>query len=181
MAIIAENVNVALHGQVGHNWIYWVVKGEQFKRPYKIPYDPKTFSQKTQRNKFYMVSQMWGELTPEEKAEWKEKVQKSQEVMTAYNYFMREKIKEIEPMIKRIIRKTELLSDGLNVLTITEIDPDKSVLFFNCFLAGNGLDPAKQYGIYRAVINSPTELRVHARDPGAIGDLRIHYQIVEYV
>ncbi len=182
MAVTAEIVNIATHGQIGKEWIYFVRAGVQYKRPYVIPFDPKTFDQRTQRNKFYIASQMWKELTTEEKEEWKIKVEKTQYVMTAYNYFMSKTIKEIKSMIKQIIRKTELLVDGLNVLTLSSaVDVDKSVLFFNCFLAGNALDPLKQYGIYRATINSPTELRVHVRDPGALGDVRIHYQVVEYV
>ena len=181
MPLLSENVNIATHGQVGKKYIYWVVAGEQFRRPYKIPADPKTFAQRTQRNKFIVASQMWVKLTAEEKQEWEEKVLRTQYTMTAYNFYIRKKIKEIKQMVKRIIRKTELLSDGVNVLTIPEIDVEKSALHYNCFLTGDFNDITKQYGIIRATIHSPTELRVHARDPNGIGDVRIRYQIIEYV
>jgi len=181
MPLTAENTNFAVHGQIGKKYIYWTIAGYQFKRPYKIPFDPKTFDQRTQRNKFYVASQMWNKLTPEGKKEWDIKVKKTQYAMTGYNFFIRKKIKEIKQMVKKIISKTELLSDGVNVLTIPEIDTEKSVLHYNCFLCGDYNDSTKQYGIYRAVISGPTELKIHVRDPNGLGDIRIRYQIVEYV
>ena len=182
MAVTAEIVNIATHGQIGKKWIYFVREGVQYKRPYVIPLDPKTSAQRTKLNKFYMASRMWNKLTTGEKEEWKIKVEKSQYVMTAYNYFIRHKIKEIKSMIKQIISKTELLSDGLNVLVVAGVvDVDKSILLYNCFLCGVSSDPAKQYGIYRAVLSGPSEIKVHVRDPDALGDIRIRYQIIEYV
>lgn len=92
--ITPENINLALHGQIGKIYIYWTVHGTQFKRPYKIPYDPKTESQITQREKFSAAAQTWNELTEEQKQEWEEKVKKRQVVMTAYNYYIQKKMLE---------------------------------------------------------------------------------------
>lgn len=181
MAIDIMTSALSINGQIGKKYIYWRSKGEQYQRPYVIPFDPKTFAQRTQRNKFYVASQSWHKLTPEEKAAWQDKVNRSKYVMTAYNYFMRKKIKEIKQMVKQIIRKTVLLVDGVNVLTIPKIDVEKSVIHYNCFLCGYYNDATKQYGIIRATINSPTELKIHVRDPNGLGDIRIRYQIIEYV
>lgn len=179
--ITAERVNFATHGQIGKENIFWVVAGRQFKRPYKIPYDPKTFKQRTQRNKFYVASQMWGKLTTEQKEEWEQKVLKTKYVMTAYNFFIRKKMKEIKQMVKRIIRGVVLLSDGLNVISIPEIDLEKSVLLYNSFLTGGTDSTTPQYGIPFATIYNSTTIRVMCKDPTPNNDIRVFYQVIEYV
>ena len=181
MAIIAENINLGLHGQVGKKTIYWVTKGVQFKRPYIVPFDPKTFAQRTQRNKFYIASQMWNALTPIEKEEWEEKVKKTQYIMTAYNLFIRTKIKEMKEMIKRIIKGSAAVTDGANVVVIPEIDLDKSVLHCNFFLTGDYNNNSNQYGIYRARFGSSTQIVINARDGAALGNLRADWTVIEYV
>lgn len=181
MPVLSENVNIATHGQVGKRYIYWVVAGEQFKRPYKIPADPKTFDQRTQRNKFIVAAQIWGNLTAEEKEEWKEKVLKTQYTMTAYNFFIKKKLKEIKKMVKKITHGIELLSNGWNVITIDEIQLDKTTLQYNCFMFGQA-DPAlKIYGIRAAYFSDSTHISVYCMDTRAIGDIKLYYSITEYV
>lgn len=181
MSIIAEVVNVAIHGQIGKQFIYWVVAGQQYKRPYKIPYDPKTFDQRTQRNKFYIASQMWNELTTEEKKEWKEKVKKTQYVMTGYNYFIREKIKEMKPMIKKITHGSATLSDGLNVIPIATIDLEKTVLHYNCYLGAIDSPVTIMRGITAAYFQDANNIYAQCADLPASGTVKIFYTIIEFI
>jgi hypothetical protein len=179
--ITAETVNIATHGQIGKKDIFWVVAGHQFKRPYKIPHDPKTFKQRTQRNKFYVVSQMWGQLTPQQKEEWEEKVLKTQYTMTAYNLFMRVKMKESFPMIKTIQKGSEPVTEGANVVVINAVDVSKSTVTCNFFLTGDYNNNANQYGIYRVRFGSSTQIIINARDGATLGNLRADWTVIEYV
>lgn len=181
MPVIAENVNLQLHGQIGKQWIYWMSNNTQYKRIYKIPLDPKTFAQRTQRNKFFVASKMWLELTTEQKNTWEEKVKKRQVVMSGYNYYMQKKIKEIKQMIKKITHGNILISDGVNVITILEIDLDKTALNYNCFLAGDYQAPQNRFGIIRAFLDTPTTIKAIGVDPTPLGGLWFTYQIIEYV
>lgn len=179
--MLAENVNLTLHGQIGKAWIYWYASGHQFKRPYKIPDDPKTFTQRTQRNKFYVVTQMWNELTTEEQTEWKNKVLKTQYTMTGYNYYIREKIKEITQMVKKITHGTQVLTDGLNVIVIDEIQLDKTSLNYNCYAVGVAGTNPRQEAIKSAWFYDSTHLHVDCMDSAGIGTVTIKYIIIEYV
>lgn len=179
--ITAENINLATHGQIGKKDIFWVVAGQQFKRPYKIPFDPKTFKQRTQRNKFYVASQMWGKLTTEEKKEWEKKVLKTQYTMTAYNFYVRKKMKEIKQMVKKVTHGIEVLSDGANVITINEIQLDKTVLLYNCFVFGQATPTVEYYGIRNAYFSDSTHITVSCMDSQHVGDIRFNYSIIEYV
>jgi len=179
--IIPETSNLALAGQIGKKFIYWNIRGEQFKRIYKIPFDPKTFEQRTHRNKFYVVSQMWGALTTEEKNEWKEKVKKTQYTMTAYNYFIREKIKEIKQMVKKITHGSATLADGLNVIPISPIELDKSVLHYNCYSAAIDEPTTIMRGITGAFFYDTTNIHAYCADVPPSGTIKIFYTIIEYV
>lgn len=181
MTISAENVNLATRGQIGKNTIYWYSKGIQYSRPYVIPFDPKSFNQRTQRNKFYVVSQKWGLLTTEEKQEWEEKVLRTKYKMTAYNYFVRENIKEISQMIKKITHGVETLSAGANVILIEEIQLDKTVLEYNCYAFAYDKEGAEQIGITDAYFSDSTHIIAHCLDTQVLGIVNLHYTIVEYV
>lgn len=181
MAIQAENVNLATRGQIGKKTIYWFSKGIQFSRPYVIPFDPESFNQRTQRNKFYVASQIWNKLTTEKKLEWEIKVQKSKYKMSAYNYFMRKKIKEIEKMIKKITHGSQTLSDGVNVILIDEIQLDKTALMFNCYTLATGKEGVDQRGIPDAYFSDSTHITAHCVDPTGLGTVKIYYSIIEYV
>lgn len=177
----AENANIAIHGQIGKEIIYWVSKGIQYKRIYKIPDDPKTFDQRTQRNKFYLATQTWNELTTEQKKDWDNKVKKTQYVMTGYNFFIQKKIKEITQMIKKVTHGSQLVSNGSNVITINEIQLDKTVLLYNCFVFGEATPTPKYYGIRSAYFSDSTHITVSVMDSENIGDITIFYTIIEYV
>ena len=181
MPILAENVNLATRGQIGKKFIYWNIRGEQFRRPYVIPADPKTFNQRTQRNKFYVASQQWNKLTTEKKKEWEERVQRSKYKMSAYNYFMRKKIKEILKMIKKITHGSETLSDGANVILISEIQLDKTVLHYNCYAQATGKEGEEQSGIPDAYFSDSTHITAHCIDPTILGTVKLYYTIIEYV
>ena len=181
MPILAENINLATRGQIGKKFIYWNIKGTQFKRIYKIPFDPLTFNQRTQRNKFYVTSQQWNKLTTEKKEEWEKKVQRSKYKMSAYNYFMRKKIKEILKMIKKITHGSETLSGGANVILISEIQLDKTTLNYNCYGFSYDKEGAEQIGITDAYFSDSTHITAHCLDTKLIGTVKIYYTIIEYV
>lgn len=181
MPIQAENVNLATKGQIGKKYIYWNIRGEQFKRAYKIPDDPKTFDQRTQRNKFYAASQMWRKLTAEQKKEWEKKVLKSQYVMTAYNFFIRKKIKEIKKMVKKVTHGSAVLSDGANVINIAEIQLDKTILIYNSFCFGSVGPPGRLEGILDAYFSDATHITAHCENEFSVGTITLHYSIVEFV
>jgi len=181
MSSLPENVNIATHGQIGKKFIYWVASGEQFKRPYKIPYDPKTFDQRTQRNKFIVAVQEWNKLTPEEKEEWKKKVLKTQYIMTGYNFFIRKKIKEITQMVKKITNGKVTLADGVNVIPISEVDLEKTTLIYPTYAVGTAGVAPRQEGIKCAYFSDSTHITAEAYDSSGTANIQFCYQLVEYV
>lgn len=179
--ILAENINIATHGQIGKNYIYWVSEGRQFKRVYKIPADPKTFKQRTQRNKFIVATQMWNALTTEQQKEWDEKVKKTQYIMTGYNYFIREKIKEITQMVKKITRDQVTVVDGINVIAIPEIDLEKTVLIYSAYGYAVPGVPVAREAIRCAFFSDSTHITISVSDTIPAVTVKFCYQIIEYV
>ena len=124
---------------------------------------------------------MWNALTPTEKKEWENKVLRTQYVMTAYNLFMRIKMKESFPMIKTIQKGSAVIADGANVVVITAVDVSKSTVTCNFFLTGDYNNNANQYGIYRIRFGSSTQIIINARDGATLGNLRADWTVIEYV
>ena len=181
MTILAENINLATRGQIGKQFIYWNIAGEQFKRPYVIPFDPKTFDQRTQRNKFIVAVQRWNALTTEQKKEWEEKVKRTQYVMTGFNFFIKKNIKEITQMVKKVTNGKVTLVAGINVILISEIDLEKTTLIYPTYAVGTAGVSPRQEGIKCAYFSDSTHITAEAYDSAGTANIQFCYQIVEYV
>ena len=89
-----RNISVSPRGQINKEWIYWHFQRVRYRRPYVIPFDPKTIAQIEVRNKMRTIASWWNALTEEQKEEYKTSNKKTGRNQTAYNYFFKLKFKE---------------------------------------------------------------------------------------
>ena len=183
MAMVTDlrNISMLPRGQINKEWIYWQAHGERYRRPYVIPYDPKTLKQIEVRNKMRIIASWWNALTEGEKAGYVVLNKKTGISQTAYNYFFKLKFREVKIMVKQVLRGQIELNAGENVITIPEITLQKTLLIFNCFATGNfGVDD-KQKGIIHCYISSATTLTAQAQLVIATSKPLLCWQLVEYV
>lgn len=176
-----RKIVIVPRGQSKHEWIYWKAYGKRMRRPYVIPYDPKTIDQIEVRNKMWILGEWWKELNEEEKKFYNNEVKRKRLSITGYNYFFKLKFQEVTVMVKQVTRDRVEMVDGVNYITIPEIILQKTFMFYNSGIAGvAGVNP-RQEGIKDAWISSPTEITVNAQDSSGSGNVFFAYQLIEYV
>jgi len=168
-------------GQCNHDWIYWKAYGKRMRRPYVIPFDPKTLKQIEVRNKMYIIGKWYKALTAEQKQFYDDEAKRKRLVMTGYNYFFKLKFKEVTVMVKQVIHGSAPVVNGLNTITIPEIIIAKTLLFYGTYGVGATASIKGFTGILNAVFLSSTQIQVEAVDEKASGAVVFCYQLVEYV
>ena len=84
--------SIQAHGQIQKLFIYYVVHGEQRRRAYVIPTDPKTANQKQIRGEFEEHANEWSGYEPAEKEYYNSLAKKWSLKMTGYNLYMKWKL-----------------------------------------------------------------------------------------
>jgi len=80
-------VSIKLSGQIGHSYVYYLIKNVQYRRKYFIPPDPKTDAQLRIRDLMRKSVQKWHSLTPQEQT-LHNVVPHYDPTMSGYNFFI---------------------------------------------------------------------------------------------
>lgn len=80
-------IGIQIRGTIGKTFVYQVIHGEQFKRRYVIPYDPKTPAQQRLRDLFKKAIQSWKKFSDQEKSDL-EKLKPAYLIMSGFNYYI---------------------------------------------------------------------------------------------
>lgn len=191
MSILPEKTNLKLSGQIAKQWIYWDSNKKLFgvytptlpniyKRPYKIPYDPKTINQRKRRATFYYWSQKWHELTEEQQEEYNQEAKNKRLKMTGYNYYMSLKLKEVPIMVKTIQNGTATLDEGIHEIEISEIDADRSIILVNSYGADFGLLGGNERYVVGGRIKDSTHIEIETTVGFGEDDVKVYWQVVEF-
>lgn len=85
---LLRKTNLAVHGQVGHSLIGYVVHGQQRFRAYAVPIDPKTPPQLARRRIFRDGLNAWAALTPLQRASWQRRATGIKTGWMGVSYFL---------------------------------------------------------------------------------------------
>ena len=84
-----QKSGLQLRGQIGKQWIGYVVHGEQRYRSYVVPTDPQTAPQLARRSVFASGVAAWHSLSSAEKLLYIRRASKISPSMTGFNLFLR--------------------------------------------------------------------------------------------
>ena len=152
------------HGQVGKKWIYWHSHGFAHRRPYKIPFNPKSPRQQCWRATCRQGTKFWNNLTHEEKNIYSNRAKNYSPYVTGFYYFMHLWFKGeiVNISVKSIQRGNATLSNGSNNITISEVNIEKSIVICPSFFLVHPSGLTYSKGIEGYNLTSSTNLRIDA-------------------
>lgn len=174
--------SIIARGQVGHQYIYYWVKGEQRRRAYVIPTDPLTPRQRSKRAFFRMGMKYWNALSDEEKYFYEIKAKKSGKPLISYNYFLslwlRGKI--VQEAVKSVQRGSTTCVAGFNDVEITEVEADKTLIVCPAWGLAAGPNGDVISGIIGATLLDSTHLRIAALKSGGAASPVAVWEVIEF-
>lgn len=87
-----QYIGVKVHGQIGKEYIYYVVHGRQLKRRYNVQQNLTHPNQIRVHENFKKANLAWNALAEDQKTEWKKRDQYNP-TMSGYNYFISQYLK----------------------------------------------------------------------------------------
>lgn len=173
---------ITARGQVGKQYIFYVVNGYQRKRAYAIPDNPRTARQKSNRSFFKNGVKWWQSATEVFREGYFTRVQEYNLKTTPFAEFIKDWYEEKYVMncIKSIQRGNTLLVNGNNDITIEEVDLEKSVLICNSYGVGHPSGPSDSFGVQAFNLLNSTTIRITAFKGGSAPDFYGSWQVVEF-
>ena len=178
-----EDLNsIQARGQVAKTFIYFVIKGVQYKRPYVIPINTYTPRRRTIKNYFWQGSQAWNDLSVVEKCEWVVKATERSYKGTGYDLFMSKwlgGVIQVE-IVRSVQNGRQLCNDGDNDITITAVAEGKSLVLVGSYSFGSAEGLAKSNAIKGALLTSATNLRIVAIKGVQAPQPEVMWQVIEF-
>jgi len=175
--------NILVYGAIAKTLIYQRLHNKVYTRSYFIPTNKKTPSQQQRRSLFHVGVRIWQSMSEEEKAEWRNVFIHGIHYIRSFNAFMSVWMKEgVEMAVKQVISGYEELAEGVHLITIPEVDPSRSVVIYNCALAGSLAGRNIVFwGIVYARIVSSTEIEVKVLQSAVDELVPFAYSVIEFI
>jgi len=169
-------------GQIGKASVYYVRKGIQCKRSYVVPIQPDTQDQIDVRNNFKNGMLFWKVQEQSFRNEYNEKVKNPFLKMWGVNLFMSKWLRGLIKMvtIKSIQRGNTVCVGGINDITITAVDVDKSIITVSGYTFDEQSDGLHKLGIVGGILVNSTTLRIFAIKDALASSPRALWQVIEY-
>ncbi len=179
---IADLQSVSASGQIGKTSVYYVRNGEQCKRAYVVPVQPRTPRQLSSWGFFSHGMTYWKDQDQAFRDSYNQGVKDPYMNMWGVNLFLREWMKGeiVLNCIRSLQAGEKVCGDGDNDVAINEVVIAKSVVHVGTYYGGSSFGASDEYGICGAKLTSTTNLRINGHK-GAIADAPIAaWQVVEY-
>lgn len=169
-------------GQVGREWVYYVVDGYQRTRAYKVPTDPESPHQLSKRAHWSNGVEWWHNESPSFRSNYDVTAKNLNLAMTGFNLFMRDWSEGVyvTEVIKGVQTGTKLCNDGANDVTINAVALAKSIVIISSYHCGSSLGVADEHGICGAELTSTTNLRIHAVKGAQASQPSSCWQVIEF-
>ena len=174
--------DIQARGQIGKEWIYYVVNGYQRKRAYVIPNDPKSPRQLSKRAFWRNGVEWWKNESQNFRDNYNITAKNLSLAMTGHDLFMQDWTKGVyvTEVIKSIQKGSKVCNDGDNDVTIVGVEVVKSIVIISSYHCGSSLGATDEHGIHGGALTSSTNLRICAVK-GAQADQPIAcWQVVEF-
>ena len=177
-----RNKAFSISGQVGKEYIYYSVHGEQRRRGYVIPFDPKSARQKSKRAFFRNGVEWWHNESESFRQVYQNKAKSYYKKMHGINLFLRDWCKGVYviEVTKSIQRGQLLCDDGNNDITIEAVDINKSITLCDAYAFGSAEGLAKSSSIKGATLINSTTLRISAFKGVSAEQPLACWQVVEF-
>ena len=169
-------------GQIGKQYIYYIVKGNQRKRAYAVPSNPQTPRQQANRSFFKNGVEWWNNESDSFRQSYFDRVEQLNLKTTPFAEFIKDWYKEIyvANVIKSKQKGQTVCLNGLNNITITAVDMNKSVVLVNTF-ANSAEIAGVIYSVvvYGGQLTTATNLQIETALIH-VANVKVYWQVIEY-
>lgn len=174
--------SISARGQFGKQYIYWRSKGEQYRRAYKVPFDPFTPRQLAKRGFFWQAKKYWDSLTPAQKNDYEVRARVIKNYWRGLNYFLSLWLRGdiVQETVRSVQRGSLTCVDGDNDVIITEVAMAKSFFWVSCFAFGSSEGLAKSNGVNGGYLLNSTTIRINAIKGVSAPNPTAYWQVIEF-
>ena len=169
-------------GQIGKQYIFYIVKGNQRKRAYAVPANPQTPRQEANRSFFKNGVEYWNNESAGFRQAYFDRVEQLNLKTTPFGEFIRDWYEElyVANVIKSKQKGQTVCVNGLNNITITSVDTGKVVVLVSTF-ANSAEIAGTTYSVvvYGGQLTSGTNLQIEVALIN-VANVKVYWQVIEF-
>lgn len=179
---LAPGQSINAVGQIGRTWVYYLDKCKQRRRAYVVPSNPQTPRQQCKRAFFRMGMDYWHSQGQAFRDEYATRVDEQDLKLHPINLFLAEWLKGeiVNESVKSIQKGKATCVNGVNNITITEVETEKSVVIINSY--ANAVETgATVYSaaVYGGQLSSSTNLQIEVALLN-VPNVPVFWQVIEF-